>query len=228
MPRRHQKLGPKTPIRKRPYESPKPRHTGGHYSDEDEVHTTPQGTRRQTRRRVALKMPTPRREPMLGTRENPWDLCTPPAKVKVEPLTPQFAFNSTPVIATGCASPDWRQATSRPDSQPYHHCFDNGNMPDLTWCTTTTGDMVPTGDIEYDENGVEKLHNYGYDWQHRRKAPKLRVQWPRVTSIKIKLELKTPTTTGVILNGDIEEDNNDAANDPHHLHPIAASDDHRQ
>ncbi|KAA8914716.1 hypothetical protein FN846DRAFT_885721 [Sphaerosporella brunnea] len=75
MPRRRHKLGPKTPIRKRPYESPKPRHKGGHYSDEDGVYTTPQGTRRQIRRRVAPKMPTPRREPVLGTRENPWDLC---------------------------------------------------------------------------------------------------------------------------------------------------------
>ncbi|KAA8912572.1 hypothetical protein FN846DRAFT_994079 [Sphaerosporella brunnea] len=41
-------------------------------------------------------MPTPRREPILGTREDPWGLCTPPAKVKEESLTPQHAFNGDP------------------------------------------------------------------------------------------------------------------------------------
>ncbi|KAA8912194.1 hypothetical protein FN846DRAFT_887316 [Sphaerosporella brunnea] len=79
---------PKTPIRQRPHESPKPPHMGGHYSDEDELYTTPHGTRRQIRRRVA---------PEIGTRDNPWDLSTPVAKVKAEPLTPkELALNRTP------------------------------------------------------------------------------------------------------------------------------------
>ncbi|KAA8913991.1 hypothetical protein FN846DRAFT_902443 [Sphaerosporella brunnea] len=63
-------------------------HMGGHCSDEDELYTTPHGTRRQIRRRVA---------PEIGTRKNPWDLSTPVANVKAEPLTPkELPLNRTP------------------------------------------------------------------------------------------------------------------------------------
>ncbi|KAA8912200.1 hypothetical protein FN846DRAFT_903702 [Sphaerosporella brunnea] len=94
------RLVPITPQRKLPYASP------AHCSDEDEVYTTPLGTRRQIRCRVAAKMPSARREPILGTRENPWDRCTPVAKVKTEHFTPEVCFNSTPAFLRDLAVPE--------------------------------------------------------------------------------------------------------------------------